>query len=126
MSPYEKACELYDYGEIEKVVADCLESGVVLNDKDVFLCLLPTESQCFMDLFNNSVDIPGAWFVYVASGDIARAFNAGIEWRDYLVWDRFDGNVRVVRTERVRRIAWAASLNSRNTNKPRLRWSKLT
>ena len=103
ISSYSRARELYGEGELEKVMAFCAHNGFVYADKEVFLCAYPTSSSLVNNDFKKDVDKPDTWYVYVASGNLKRAFQV-IKPLEFICYRRFDEKFRLIRFERFRRL----------------------
>jgi hypothetical protein len=55
---------------------------------------------------NKVIDIADTWYIYLASGDISRAFDYGKKL-PYIAFRRFDEKFRIMEYERARRLLWA-------------------
>lgn len=104
---YSVAREMYAEGELEKVVAFCMEHGVVYSEDDLFICAYPTHSS-FIDKrkVKINLDIADTWYVYIATGSVKRAFEI-IRPMKFISYERFDNNFRLIEFNRMRRLLWA-------------------
>ena len=103
ISSYSMARELYGDGELEEVMAFCAHNGFVHADKEVFICAYPTSSELIKNDFKKDVDKADTWYVYVASGNLKRAFEV-IKPLEFISYERFDGKHRLIRFEKFRRL----------------------
>lgn len=112
-SPFSRAKELYDGVELEAIVAYCAHNGFVYADKKVFLCAYPTHSSLIETESKQPIEIQSkkeldkadTWYVYVASGDLNRAFEV-IRPLKYVAFRRMDSRFRLFDFERMRRLIW--------------------
>lgn len=103
-NPFLEAKKLYGEGELESIMALCAVYGVVLADKDVFLCAYKTHNS-YINVFSdkNVVDNPNTWYVYIASGNIKKAFDI-IAPMEFVAFSRHDGKKRIYSFNRMRRL----------------------
>jgi hypothetical protein len=113
-SPYSRARELYKKGELEAVMSFCADCGMVYADSECFFCVYPTtlneilsKQDISVDRFietesKKGLDKVVGWYVYVASGNLKRAFSV-IPPLDFIAYRRMDKRFRVVSFERMAR-----------------------
>ena len=104
-SSYSRVRELYGEGELEAVMAFCAHNGFVYADEEVFLCAYPTSSALIDNKYKKDVDITDTWYVYVASGNLKRAFQV-IKPLEFIAYRRMDDKFRLLNFERARRLVW--------------------
>jgi hypothetical protein len=102
MSAFSDILELYDKESLLSIIEYCSEHGIVHIENDLFICGYPTHSSLLRRNSNKVVDKPDAWFIYIASGNLNKAFSLGKSYK-YIVYERFDGRMRLVELERMRR-----------------------
>ena len=105
ISSYSIAREMYGDGELEEVMAFCAHNGFVYADKEVFLCAYPTSSELINNECKKDVDKADTWYVYVASGNLKRAFEV-IKPLEFICYERFDGKFRLIRFDKFRRVLY--------------------
>jgi len=110
MSALTKVLEIYDCKELRNIMEYCSEHGVFHSEKNLFICGYPTHSSLIgagresllRQNVNKGVDKPDTWFIYIASGDLNKAFCLGNSYK-YIAYERFDGKIRLIELERLRR-----------------------
>lgn len=118
MSAFSEAQKLYDGAELQEIIAFCAHNGVVIADGDVFLCayitsseLIETQSQQRNEIKSKKgIDKADTWYVYVASGNLKRAFEM-IKPVEFVAYERFDGECRLLNFERMRRLFYGQGRN---------------
>jgi hypothetical protein len=107
MSAFSEAQKLYDGADLTKIMAFCAHNGVVFADEEVFLCAYPTKSSNIGNKSKKEVDKADTWYVYIASGNLKKAFEV-IRPLKYVYYERFDDKPRLFQFERMRRLVWEA------------------
>lgn len=113
MTPYEIAREMYDGTELEEIMAFCAQNGAVHADDECFFCaystsshLIETTSKLVDEIKSKKgVDKTDTWYIYIASGSLKRAFGH-IRPLKYICYERFDGVIRFIEFEKMRRLLW--------------------
>lgn len=104
MSAFSEAQKLYDPKELGKIIATCAANGVVYSDPDLFLCAYPVFSDDIETQSKLELDKTDTWFIFIASGDIARCFNVLPE-KEYIAFERYEsGNIKLFGFDRIRRL----------------------
>ena len=113
MSAFSEAQKLYDGDDLLNIMAYCAHNGIVYADGECFLCAYPThsslietESKYHIETkYKKGVDNPDTWYVYIASGNLNKAFNV-VRPLKYIAYRRMDKRFRLLDLERVRRLIW--------------------
>jgi len=114
MSAFSDAQALYDGEDLQRIMSFCAHHGFVYADNECFLCAYPcassaieTQSQQVNEIQSKKeLDNADCWYVYIASGDIKRAFSV-IRPLKYVAYRRMDERFRILDFKRMRRLAWA-------------------
>jgi hypothetical protein len=109
MRAYDIALEMYDgkVSELFGIIAMCAKVGFVYADADIFVCAYPTNSGLVMgksDAEEITLDKADTWYVYVAVGSLEKICEC-FRPLEYVAYERFDGQVRLIESERF--LSWA-------------------
>ena len=113
MSVFSDAQDLYDGCELLEIMAFCAHYGVVYADNECFFCAYPThsslieiESKYVNEIkYQKGVDNTDTWYVYIASGNLKRAFEKIVPLK-YVAYRRMDEKFRLIEFDRMRRLIW--------------------
>jgi hypothetical protein len=103
MSAFSDAQKLFDPKELGRIIALCADKGIVYSDSAVFFCAYPMFSGDIETQYKLELDIEDTWFIFIASGELSKAFDV-IPKKEYISFERFDGNLRVYKFDRLRRL----------------------
>jgi hypothetical protein len=103
MRAYDLALEMYDEEFLLEILAHCSRVGGVYIDNDELICGYPTNSSYIETKSKKGLDIADTWFIYIAVGNVAKAYKV-FDSKPYIAFERFDGNIRLLEFERVRRL----------------------
>ena len=107
MRAYELAVEMYESEDsLNRVIAKCAKVGGVFIDNDCLICGYPTNSSFIDDSSEESVDFADTWYIYIAVGDMKKAFEA-FSPKKFIAFERFDGKQRLHSFDKIRRLIWA-------------------
>ena len=107
MRAYELAVEMYgDEARLNTIIAKCSKVGGVFIDNDCLICGYPTNSSFISGSSKEGVDIADTWYIYIAVGDMKKAFSA-FEPKKFIAFERFDGKYRLYLFDKIRRLIWA-------------------
>jgi hypothetical protein len=103
LTPYEKAKSLYDNpDDFYAVIEACGKHGVVHSDDEVFVCAYKIYSTSILKKSEKELDKPDTWFIYLLAGNPKRCFDLD-KTLTYVCFERFDGNYRLIKTEKLKR-----------------------
>lgn len=103
MSAFAEAQKLYKPKELGQIIAECAKFGFVYSDPETFICAYPVHSNDTETRYKIELDKCDAWFIFIASGDLKKAFDV-IPQKKHIAFERFDGKVRTYEFDRFRRI----------------------
>lgn len=107
MKHVEILSKYYTADELRDIIMYCVANqGVVHVDNDCFFCAYPTSRGLIEIEYKKELDKPDTWYVYIASGNLKKAF-AHIKPKQYLAFRRFDDRFRIYDFEKFRRLVWA-------------------
>tara|TARA_S200002703_G_scaffold141117_1_gene132731 strand:- start:169 stop:495 length:327 start_codon:yes stop_codon:yes gene_type:complete len=103
LNPFETARELYeDEEEFYDVLDFCGEHGVIISNDEVFACGYKTYSNAVLKKSYNKLDKLDTWFIYLLAGNPRPLFDL-VEPLDFICFERFDDNHRLIEFERIKR-----------------------
>ena len=106
MRPIDMAREWYDdVKEFNEVVDYCLFNGGVHSDRKGFVCCYKCDHRLIENpqTAKKGLDKADTWFVVILAGSIEKILELDLDGMEYVAWKRFDGKVRLFKTDKVKR-----------------------
>ena len=109
MTPYQIALETCGVG-LYTIMDFCFSHGIVCSTKSFFLCAYPTNHTLIETKSKKVLDKPDTYFVCICTGNMKKAIDF-VEPKNFIAFERFDGDFRLYDFDRFRRLIWAAQEN---------------
>lgn len=124
MSPYERARELYkdDLETFYEIIDKCGQYGAFHSDENCFVCAYQTYSESIKNKTQKRLDTLDTWYIYILAGDPKRAFGYTDKKMKYIAYERFDGNVRLIESDKIENLLWRTQLRGQDPNEHKFRF----
>ena len=106
MNPFKIALDTCG-ADLYNIMDYCFNHGIVCSNKHFFLCAYPTNHTHIETKSKLVLDKPDTYLICMCAGNMKKAIDF-LEPKNFIAFERFDGEIRLHDFDRFRRLVWAA------------------